>query len=112
VNLGKTDFNIVPISTKYTYYTYKVFNLAISYQLFKQRIQQQLFSKDNEEETIELQDNRFQLYQDIYNSSHLDIPPDLKDKFKDTIEKLFGKNFAAAGVAVIKDDEEDEEEEI
>lgn len=76
----------------YPYYTYKVFNIAVNNQDFKQRIQEQLFNKDNEKETPEIQQKRFELYKDIYNSGLLNDEK-LKQSFKETIEDLFDKKF-------------------
>lgn len=75
---------------KYAYYTYKVFNKVVDDKNFKDRIKELLFDKDNNKETPEIQNNRFELYKNIYNSGLItdDI---LKKAFKETIEELFKK---------------------
>lgn len=46
LNLGKTDFNIVPILTRYIHYTYQVFNIIVDDAKFKDRIKVLLFGED------------------------------------------------------------------
>jgi len=91
-NLGKTGFNIVPILTRYIHYTYQVFNIVIDNARFKDRIKEQLFGEDRDKETLEIQQKRFELYKEIYESG-LITDEKLKIKFKETIEELFGKTF-------------------
>ena len=88
LNLGKIDFNIVPILTRYIHYTYQVFNIIVDDAKFKDRIKFLLFGEDRNKETHEIQEIRFKLYNEIYNSN-LITNKELKTNFKETIEELF-----------------------
>jgi len=84
------------LNNKYIFYTYKVFNSIVSYtNLFNDRIKKELFDNYNITETPIIQNERFNLYKDIYNSSYLKNThyEQIKKNFKETIEKLFENKF-------------------
>lgn len=72
VTFKKTPIDYLSYSTIYIHYTYQVFNMVVDDEKFKERIKELLFGVDKYEETLEIQQKRFQLYKEIYESILMD----------------------------------------